>query len=198
MMVGLIQAIRYRLPVLWKFIDCLNAFMVNRFFGQRLLDFVTSIESFSEINHIRFRSANQGDEAYVLSFLHSLDEDDIRYFQPFEFTLERISQVIQGRGFRLFIAEDANGMSGLFFVRLFFDGRAFLGFIVAKWARGQGLGTAMVRSLAKAVHVSGLRLYSTVSTKNLASIYAHKKAARFTEIEKLPGDYVVLLLRKGT
>ena len=64
---------------------------------------------------------------------------------------------------------------GFFFLRLAFNNTAFLGFVVDGKYRGCGIGSEMIKALVQACKAAKIRLYSSVSDDNPASMKAHLK-----------------------
>ena len=166
-MVALIQNLRKKHPSLWRLIESMNSSLISLRMHNRFADIIIEIESFEAPTGCRFRKVKNKDIDQCFHFLATFDEVDLLYFHPFPFSIATLQKVISEHNYLLFAAERNDRIVGLFFYRLFFTGRAFLGFSVAKTERGHGLGTAMIRALAKGAKKGNLDLYSTVSRQNI-------------------------------
>jgi RimJ/RimL family protein N-acetyltransferase len=193
-MTSLIREIRERLPIIWEIFEKINGFLVMIFFHARLNNVRAIIEAFDAPSDIIFKSLNQNNAEECWRFLSNLDENDIKYFHPFEFSLLSIQRVIKNGGYLLFSAERKDNIVGMFFLRIFLNGCAFLGFSVSPAMRGCGIGTAMIKAMTDATNATKLILYSTVNVDNISSMRAHNSAASLKIIERLRDGSVVMRL----
>jgi RimJ/RimL family protein N-acetyltransferase len=187
----LLRLIKKRIPIVWFAIETINNYLVTIFLGKAKKSIELFVVSLSPPSGIRFKPSKPNDAKRLSLFLQGLGSDDRQYFSPFSFTASRVEAMLRGGGFLFFSAERDGQIVGVFFLRLFFSGRAFLGFVVHRNARGLGIGKSMVFALRKGCLESGVRLFSSVSKHNIPSWKIHESCG-FRVRKRINEEYMLL------
>jgi RimJ/RimL family protein N-acetyltransferase len=186
-----LRYLKNKLPLIWSIFEIVNNALVRAVLQKKRYAIDACVLSQPSSQGIVYRSCKPSDATRISLFFQELGPDDRKYFSPFEFNLERIKAILRSSGFLFFSAERGNRIVGVFFLRFFFDGRAFLGFVVHKDARGLGIGKSMVSALKKGCLESGIRLFSSVSMQNIPSWKIHESCG-FKIKKRINGEYMLL------
>ena len=87
-------------------------------------------------------------------------------------------------------------IAGYCFIRSFFMGKGFRGRMVGISHRGRGLGTLMNRMMNEVGFGIGLRLFETVSKRNVASYRSAMSASNVKVLEEMEDDELYLEILK--
>jgi GNAT superfamily N-acetyltransferase len=184
------RVLKRHFPFLWRLVENVNGFLVRVLMDGKVRILTRSVESASQPGY-SFRKMGPGDIDAFSAFFESISEDDKTYFRPFPFSADSYRSILSNPGFVVFEAHAGEGPVAVFFLRLFANNQAFLGFLVKQEMRGRGIGKRIIEALAAACRLSGIALLSSVSRRNIASWKAHQENG-FHGIKEL-GDENVLL-----
>ncbi len=81
---------------------------------------------------------------------------------------------------------------GYFFLRFFPNKQCFVGRLIDKEYRGQGIGTVMNNIMYETAWRMKFRCLSTISKNNIAVIRAHAKNPNMNVIKELQNDYLLV------
>ncbi|GAB1431764.1 hypothetical protein MASR2M29_03890 [Spirochaetota bacterium] len=182
--------IKNKLPFLWQIIECFNYILCNLFYKNKMqLIRARLTESIFGQFKIEYADLNKID--IFTSYLLAISEEDRKYFRPFIYQNKAIKIFLKNSSILVFALYYKNDIAGVFFLRFFFNGQAYLGFYTDKEFRGMGLGSKMIKSLAIACKEQSFPLYSTVSTENTASWKAHISNG-FKVKKQMKNNYMLL------
>jgi RimJ/RimL family protein N-acetyltransferase len=196
-MTDIIKKIRKKLPWFWIIVEFINGKCIKILYNNIVNNVKKNIDGKKPDKNdfnIVFRSCNTNNAAVISTFLNRLTSDETQWFKPFPFDEHSVCRILQNPGFLFFVATSGSSIVGVFFLRLFFTRKAFLGFVVDKSMRGKGLGTEMIRIQIECCKSLGFSLMSTVSESNISSYKAHLKAGNFQVVERMDNNYMVLKL----
>lgn len=186
-----IRYIKKKFHFLWRIIESVNSFIVNLLYKKEYLAIKKRINDSKFSNEISVHLANDENLKDIHNFLSKADEEDIKYFRPFDFDQTSIHTVAKNSANQFYYLSDDSGIIGLFFLRFFANKQAYLGFYIDKSKRGQGIGTQILSLLVQAFQKSTLLLSATVSKHNTASLKSHLKTG-FVLSKELKDNYVLL------
>ena len=182
--------IKNKLPFLWQIIEYFNSFLCNLFYKNKMqLIRARLTESIFGQFKIEYADLNKID--IFTSYLLAISEEDKKYFRPFIYQDKAIKTFLKNSSILVFTLCYKNDIAGVFFLRFFFIGQAYLGFYTDKKFRGMGLGSKMIKSLVIACKEQSFPLYSTVSTENTASWKAHISNG-FKVKKQMKNNYILL------
>ena len=127
-------------------------------------------------------------------FRHKQKHKYLCYFDPHPFDTKTLERLLSNPSYSLMkIVEKSTGeLVGYFFLRCFFIGKAFHGLIVDQDHTNRGLGTSMWEISMEICNKMGLRMFATVSEKNIPSLTSAGNATDVKISEKLDNDYYLI------
>lgn len=193
MLYTLAHFMRDKLPWIWDLIDVLNSWLFGLRFGAKLKAVEHEIlerygrECGMEIVPMREVPTNE-----LVAFFSIQPEEAFTFFKPHGFDAVSIKKLQGNRSFIACILMDGSAIAGYCFIRCFFIGKGFRGRIVGIDHRGRGLGTLMNRLMNEVGFGIGLRLFETVSKRNVASYRSAMSASDVKVIKEMENDELYL------
>jgi len=192
-MVSWLISIKRKFPWFWKLVENVN----GTFFYMRHRDIIKISEAVleeSSLDGYKFSLAVEGDAYSLSQFLAGQPEESFRFFRPHKFDEKTIKRIIKGYSYLVMKVTDAvsGEISGYFFLRCFFNNRAFAGLLVDNEARNKGVGTSIWMVCSKICQKLGIRMFATIDEKNLPSLRSCDKGTEIIDKEKLSGDYILV------
>jgi hypothetical protein len=129
-------------------------------------------------------------------FFAAQPEEAYEFFKPHGFDVTSIKKIQRLNSFLAYIMLDGGTVAGYCFIRSFFHGKGFRGRMVGMSHRGRGLGTLMNRMMNEVGFGIGLRLFETVSKRNVASYRSAMSASNVKVIEEMEDDDLYLEILK--
>lgn len=127
-----------------------------------------------------------------MSFFAAQPEDVLTFFKPHGFDAKALRKLQKNRSFLTYVLLDGNKIAAYCFIRSFFMGKGFRGRMVGIDYRGGGLGTLMNRLMIDVGFGIGLRLFETVSKRNVASYRSAMSASDVKVLEEMRDDELYL------
>ena len=184
-------------PWLWRRVEAINGVLF--LLGHRNMREVASeVLAETEFEGYEFSLASIDDAKRLSGFFQRQPEESFRYFIPHFFDEKTLRRLIGGHSFLVMKAADAatGEIKGYFFLRCFFIGRAFAGLLVDSGERSKGLGTSIWEACSRICGRLGIRMFATVSERNLPSMISCRRGTEIISSEKISDDY--LLVECGT
>ena len=128
----------------------------------------------------------------LYSLINSQEKSDLKYFKPHDFDLNSIIRQFDNQSFLMFGAFLENKMIGYFFLRCFISKKCFVGRIVDKEYRGQGIGLKMNKIMYETSWGMSFRCLSTISLDNEYIVKAHSKNFYMVFRKKMPNNYILV------
>ena len=92
----------------------------------------------------------------------------------------------------MYIVREDGSISGYFFLRCFFTGKAFLGKMVDSERQGRGIGKMMCSCAMDIAMALGLRMFESISKDNLASLYSSQSVLNLRVIKEMDNNYLYI------
>ena len=129
-------------------------------------------------------------DAEALSLFFSLQpEESFKFFHPHEFDRDTLLKLIKRKSFLMFLVKDGEEIVGYFFLRCFINGNTFKGRIVDSRRRNQGIAKLMGNVINDVVLHLNLRLFTTISPDNFASLASTKAVNDIKIVRILENGY---------
>ena len=144
------------------------------------------------ICNYRHKYATIDDLDKLLNFFKRQPQSSFTYFKPHEFNKPTIEKLIRNRSFLAYVIYDEDEIIGYYFLRSYCIGKAFLGKLVDKKYQGKGIGKDICFWSMETSLKLGLRMFETISRKNLSSLYCTQKVLDTKIIKELPNDYLYI------
>ena len=128
----------------------------------------------------------------LVAFFAAQPEEAFTFFKPHGFDAKALRKLQRNRSFLAYILFDGDSIAAYCFIRSFLMGKGFRGRMVGIDHRGRGLGTLMNRLMNDVGFGIGLRLFETVSKKNVASYRSAMSASDVKVMEEMEDDELYL------
>jgi len=194
MLYAIAHFLRDKMPWLWDLVDLLNSFLFAVRYGRKLNAFQFTVPH----DGYKLLPMSKISTEELVEFFARQPEEAFTYFRPHGFDASAIKKLQRNKAFLGYVLiDEANGViAGYCFNRSFFHGKGFRGRMVDINYRGKGLGTMMNKILNEVGFGIGLRLFETVSKKNVASYRAALSASNVKVIEEMGEDELYLEILK--
>ena len=147
----------------------------------------------------------------LVAFFAAQPEEAFTFFKPHGFGDKALRKLQKNKSFLAYVLLDPNSNSdsnlsipsnlpaiaGYCFIRSFFMGKGSRGRMVGISHRGRGLGTLMNRMMNDVGFGIGLRLFETVSKRNVASYRSAMSASNVKVLEEMEDDELYLEILKN-
>jgi GNAT superfamily N-acetyltransferase len=140
-----------------------------------------------------FSMVEKDDLPSLSAFLEAQPEDSFQFFRPHLFDMATLTRLWKNSSFLMMKATDSEGrIIGYYFLRCFFVGVAFAGLIVDEGYRNLGLGRRMWASCMRVCHKRHLRMFATVSSKNIPSLRSCSHGTDMKILRQMKDDYLMI------
>ncbi len=185
MLYKLAHLLRERFPFLWNGIESVNSIIFFLLYHNRLRR--VSFEGLSEEYVIR--KATSEDVMMLVEFFKAQPENVFEFFHPHGFDENAIASVVKNRAFLTFIVCHGEEMVGYFFLRCFLNGKGYRGRMVDYRWNNRGIGKLMSRAINRIAITLGIRMFSSISPENYASLASVKATCDMKVIKVLDNGY---------
>lgn len=191
-MIGLLLKIKHRMPVLWRGIEHVNALLFVLLHGREVMANARACLDRYRLEGVAFRLLTPADSADVSAFLARQPSERTAYFKPHGFDLGSVSRQAKTPTFVMFGAFRGDELVGYFFLRCFWNRRAFVGRIIDPAHEGKGIGRVMNSILYNTAWDSGFQCMTTISRHNHAVVRSHANNPSSHVLGDLPDDYMLV------
>lgn len=191
-MESIVLFIKHHLGSLWRIIEWLNNLIFSFLYKSKLEEIIpVVISDFTNTLYI-YRRLELSDTLSLYNFIKSQTKSDLKYFSPHGFDIYSLKKQFLILSFQMMGVFESDKMVGYFFIRFFANKKCFVGRIIDKDYRGQGIGSIMNSIMYEIAWRMNFRCLSTISTKNKAVMKAHAKNSSMIVLKKLPNDYLLV------
>lgn len=195
MLYALAHFLRDHCPFIWDLVDVLNSFLFSLRYGNKLKEIKEVLKRVDSPYVILPLSECQVSD--LAAFFDTQPQEAFAYFRPHGFDEKSLKKLQSYSAFLAYVIKDDEKIIGYFFMRSFFHGKTFIGRIVDYNFRGKGIAKIMNRITFEIAQLIGLRVFQTISTKNISSLMSAQAENELRVIKTLPnGDLYVENLPK--
>lgn len=195
MLYVLAHFLRDHCPFIWDLIDVLNSFLFSLRYGNKLKKIkrvLTGVDSPYVVLPI-----SECQTSDLAAFFDAQPQEVFNYFRPHGFDIRNLKKLQGYSAFLAYVVKSDEKIVGYFFMRCFFHGKTFIGRIVDYNFRGKGIAKMMNRVTFDIAQLMGLRVFQTISLKNISSLRSAQAENELRVIKTLPnGDLYVENLPK--
>lgn len=193
MLYAIAHFLRDKLPWIWDLVDVLNSWLFSLRFGGKLKAVEPeALERYGRECGMRIAPMREAPTEELVAFFAAQPEEAFTFFKPHGFDAKALRKLQRNRSFLAYILMDGSAVAGYCFIRSFFMGKGFRGRMVGIGHRGRGLGTLMNRLMNDVGFGIGLRLFETVSKRNVASYRSAMSASGVKVVEEMEDDELYL------
>ena len=200
------------MPWLWDLVDVLNSWLFGLRFGKKLHEVEQKVlESYGKECGMTIVPMSEVKTDDLVAFFAAQPEEAFTFFKPHGFGDKALRKLQKNKSFLAYVLLDPNSNSdsnlsipsnlpaiaGYCFIRSFFMGKGSRGRMVGISHRGRGLGTLMNRMMNDVGFGIGLRLFETVSKRNVASYRSAMSASNVKVLEEMEDDELYLEILKN-
>lgn len=190
--------LRDKMPWLWDLVDVLNSVLFKLRFGGKLRAVEAEVlKRYEAESGMRIVPMSEEKTDDLVAFFAAQPEEAFTFFKPHGFDAKSIKKLQKNKSFLAYILLDGSAIAGYAFIRSFFMGKGFRGRMVGISHRGRGLGTLMNRMMNDVGFGIGLRLFETVSKRNVASYRSAMSASNVKVLEEMEDDELYLEILKN-
>ena len=198
MLYAIAHFLRDKMPWLWDLVDIVNSVLFKFRFGSKLraveAEVLKRYEAESGLRIVPMSEVKTDD---LVAFFAAQPEEAFTFFKPHGFDAKALRKLQRNKSFLAYILLDGSQIAGYAFIRSFFMGKGFRGRMVGISHRGRGLGTLMNRMMNDVGFGIGLRLFETVSKRNVASYRSAMSASNVKVLEEMEFDELYLEILKN-
>ena len=198
MLYAIAHFLRDKMPWLWDLVDIVNSVLFKFRFGSKLraveAEVLKRYEAESGLRIVPMSEVKTDD---LVAFFAAQPEEAFTFFKPHGFDAKALRKLQRNKSFLAYILLDGSQIAGYAFIRSFFMGKGFRGRMVGISHRGRGLGTLMNRMMNDVGFGIGLRLFETVSKRNVASYRSAMSASNVKVLEEMEYDELYLEILKN-
>ena len=189
-MYKLAHFLRDKLPIIWEFVDWLNAILFSIRYGGKMKLVQGIVKEYSTSYDVVEMSAIESIE--LERFFSSQPGKSFKYFKPHGFDAKSLRKLKKNMAFLGYIIKEGESPVGYFFLRSFFFGKAYLGKLVDYSHQGQGIGKMMCLCAMDIASSLGLRMFETISKDNLASLLSTQSVLETRIVKEMPDNYLMI------
>ena len=134
----------------------------------------------------------------AVGFFSAQPSEAFEFFRPHGFDEDSLLRLCKNKGFLAYLVMDGEEIVGYFFLRCFFTGKCFRGYMTDYRHRQMGINRLMGEFATNVAVALGLRMYGSISPRNVASMKSAQAVNEGKILKTLDnGDYLVEYLPKG-
>lgn len=135
------------------------------------------------------RMAEDEDAPKLTQFFSEQPEEAFEFFKPHNFDEKSVLKVLRNKSFMTFVVAEGEDIVGYFFLRSFINGKCFKGRMVDYRQRNRGIAKLMGRAINKIATHLGMRIFTTISPENYASLASTKAVNDIKIVKTLKNGY---------
>lgn len=193
-MESLAYLIKQRWPGLFRLIERLARRFSSLRFGRRIkaAQQAATVTGSVDGRAAEIQSIGVDDLATLHEFLFNLPDDWLKYFHPHPFDRKGLQTVLRSRAFLNYGLFVEGNLIGYALLKVAPTGSAFIGLLVHPDFSRLGIGKFIVAYLYWQGSLAELRVRSTISKTNPASLKSHQAVADYQIVAELPNDYIMI------
>jgi len=191
-MVSLFLYIKENFPFIWRMVERANGFVFSLLFSARFGKAGKSAMSVYKLESFQIRYILYDDLPVLSEMILAQAPEELIYFEAHEFDIKSLNTMLKNPSFLMMGVFRDRQIVGYFFLRCLVNKKCFVGRMVDKKYRGQGIGKVMNEIMYHMAWDAGFRCFATVSLKNSLVMNAHKANKRMVILENLPDNHVLV------
>ena len=197
-MVKLLVYIKHHLSFIWTFIEWCNSILFNLLYGKKLRKVLPGLLGEASSDTYTYKLLAKEDMPSLATFFANQPQEAYTFFNPHKLDEKSLIKKNKDKAFVMIGAYNDGLLVGYCFLRCFFNKQAFRGKIVDVQNQGRGIAKQMGVLTTNICIVLGLRLYATISKKNVKSMASSKAVNDVRIVKELEDDYLYVeyLLKK--
>ena len=188
----LLLFIKHRLGILWYLIEGINSILFTLFYRPALRKVLPTVFSDHEHGAYIYRLLNSGDTEKLFGLIQKQPPEDLTFFNPHLFDMRSIKKQLKKGSFLMMGTFKQDEMIGYFFLRFFINRKCFVGRLIDRDYRGQGIGEVMNSIMYETAWGLRFRCLSTISRSNKSVMKAHSRNSHMIVLKELKNEYILV------
>jgi hypothetical protein len=190
MLYSIAHFLRDKCPIIWDFIDWVNSVLFSLRYGNKLMLIDGILSKYNDIYKIEgIKEKHLND---LVDFFIKQPEEAFKYFKPHGFDYKTLRKLQKNKAFLSYIVLKDDEIVGYFFLRSYFFGKCFRGYMVdANW-RNRGISKLTAKVMTDIAILLNIPSFGTISPNNMPSMKSQNAINNINIIKQLAnGDYYV-------
>lgn len=188
MIYELAHLVKDKFGFLWKTIEWGNETLFCIKYKKELKDVPAILVEVSN-DTFTIRMTKDEDAPKLAKFFSEQPKSAFDFFKPHGFDEKSVLKVLRNRAFMTFVVAEGEEIVGYFFLRSFVNGKCFKGRMVDYRQRNRGIAKLMGIAINKTAMHLGMRIYTTISPDNYASLASTKAVNDIKIVKTLENGY---------
>ena len=171
MLYKLAHIILIKFPWVWECIEWLNTVL----FKARYRKYLPHVTELATIK----------DSKALVAFFERQPQDTFTYFRPHPFDERHITKLLKRPSMLMHVMYEGGQITGYCFLRCFFIGKGYRGYIVDSNQRKKGVGKALGLWLNQTAQTLHIRTFKTINANNEASLHLAKATCLLNKIQDM-------------
>ena len=180
--------VKNKFGFLWDVVEWGNEFFFTILHKKGLKDIPEILKNVSS-DTMTVRQTKYNDVRRLVSFFAEQPEEAYKFFKPHGFDEKSLNKVLRNKSFMTFVVTEGDLIVGYFFLRSFVNGKCFKGRMVDYRQRGKGIAKFMGVAINNVATHLGMRIYTTISPENYASLASTKAVNNIKIVKTLDNGY---------
>lgn len=190
-MVRFLVFIKHNFSFIWTFVEFINSWIFHFLFGNLKYN-VLSVILPKQNNDFEYRLLIEDDLDNLTDFFKRQPEKAYEFFKPHAFDIPTLRRKLKDHSF-IMMGVFCNGhLVGYFFLRCFFNKKAFRGKIVDFNFQGKGISKQMAVITTSICKMMKFRQFETLSKDNIASLASTEAVNKVKIINELSDNYIFI------
>lgn len=190
MLYALAHFLRDECPWIWDVIEQMNSWLFSIRYGRKLKRLHSILEHYQ--NEYQVDYIEEGHLPKLVSFFQEQPEEAFKFFKPHGFDEKALKKLQRNKAFLSFVIQKDDNIVGYFFLRCYFLGKCFRGYMVDYRWRNRGISKLTAKVMTDVASLLGIPSYGTIAPENMASMKSQGAVNDIKIIEQLEnGDFYV-------
>lgn len=190
-MVKLLIFIKHHFLFIWSFVELINSIFFHILYGKLKKNAINATLP-KEHQDFEYRLLIEDDLDNLTDFFKRQPDKAYEYFKPHAFDIPTLRRKLKDHSFIMMGVFCKGHLVGYFFLRCFFNKKAFRGKIVDFNFQGKGISKQMAVITTGICKMMKFRQFGTVSKDNIASLASTKAVNKVKIINELSDNYIFI------
>ena len=191
MLYHLAHILRDHFPFLWDWVSKLNSCLFTVRYGKGMKGIDSVLQKYSQ-NEFWVEALTLSNVEALALFFSEQPIESFDYFKPHDFDIQSLKKLAADKSFLAYVVWADHTIVGYFFLRGFFMGKCYRGYITDYRWRRKGINKLMGQCATDIAVLLNIPMFGTISPDNEASMKSAQAVNDVKIIETLKnGDYYV-------
>lgn len=190
-MVKLLIFIKHHFSFIWSFVELINSIFFHILYGKVKKNAINTTLP-KEHQDFEYRLLIEDDLDNLTDFFKRQPEKAYEFFKPHAFDIPTLRRKLKDHSFIMMGVFCKGHLVGYFFLRCFFNKKAFRGKIVDFNFQGKGISKQMAVITTSICKMMKFRQFETLSKDNIASLASTEAVNKVKIINELSDNYIFI------